>query len=139
MPKKIMNEEIKKYFGRIYYLDMRKDCYGNQLAPRIERAFWIESTNDYDHFSFELHHLIKFTHYENNIQYYKNLGLTNCLILIPKILHQHLENPVYSLTDDEFYNKYKINRYELLFSKKDFEQGKYPFVLAKPAEEMMSA
>ena len=62
--KKIMNDEIQKYQGRIYYLDIRKDIYGNLKSPRIERADWIENTQCYDHCSFELHHIIKFTQFE---------------------------------------------------------------------------
>lgn len=72
---KIMNNEIKKYQGRIYYLDIQKDIYGNLKRPRIEQAVWIFDTICYDHYSFELHHVIKFTHYEKNKDWYKNHGL----------------------------------------------------------------
>ena len=134
MPQKIMNEEIKKYQGRIYYLDLRTDRYGNKLTPRAEKATWIFDTSCYDHCSFELHHVIKFTPYEKNTSWYKERGLENCLILIPKKMHQHLENPIHGLTDDEFFELYKIHKYEILFIKDEFEKGNYPLILSKPSE-----
>lgn len=130
--KKIMNEEIKKYQGYIYYLDMRS----NGLKPRIESADWIIDTSCYDHFSFELHHVIKFTHYEQNKQWYQERGLNMCLILIPKVMHQHLENPVYELPDDIFFRKYSIHKYELLFIKKEYEKGNYPAILTKGSNKI---
>lgn len=133
--KKIMNDEIKKYQGRIYYLDIQKDIYGNKKKPRIEKATWIFDTSCYDHFSFELHHVIKYTHYEHNKFWYKNHGLEMCLILIPKIMHQHLENPIYELSDEDFYNKYLIHKYELVFDKKEFDKGNFPAILTKPTED----
>ena len=133
---KIMNNEIKKYQGRIYYLDIQKDFYGNDKKPTIKPADWIVDTNSYDHFSFELHHVIKFTHYEQNKNWYENQGLKMCLILIPKVLHQHLENPVYELDDSTFYNKYKIHKYELLFDKNDYFAGNYPEILKKGSTDL---
>lgn len=130
--KKIMNEEIKKYQGYIYYLDMRS----NGLKPSIEPAEWIVDTSCYDHFSFELHHVIKFTHYEQNKQWYQERGLNMCLILIPKVMHQHLENPVYELSDDDFYKKYGIHKFELLFRKIDYLKGWYPAILTKGSNEI---
>ncbi len=129
--KKIMNEEIQKYQGRIYYLELNQDIYGNQKTPAIKPADWIENTKCYDHCSFELHHVIKFTNFEKNKNWYIERGLNMCLILIPKIMHQHLENPMYELTDEEFYNKYLIHKYELLFIKSEYDKGNYPAILTK--------
>jgi hypothetical protein len=131
---KIMNDEIKKYQGRIYYLDIQKDIYGNYLKPQIEKATWIYDTSCYNHYSFELHHIIKFTPYERNKEWFKEHGLENCLILIPKVLHQHLENPEYKLSNEQFYNKYLINRYELLFIKSEYDKGNYPEILSNPTQ-----
>ena len=127
--RKIMNKEIEKYQGRIYYFEQRQDIYGNQLVPKIKPAEWIENTSCYDHSSFELHHVIKFTNFEKNKNWYIERGLNMCLILIPKIMHQHLEDPIYQLTDDEFYKKYLIHKYEILFNKKDYYFGRFPAVL----------
>jgi len=130
--KKIMNEEIKKYQGRIYYLDMRS----NGLRPSIEPADWIFDTSCYDHFSFELHHVIKFTQFEKNKKWFTEQGLNMCLILIPKVLHQHLENPVYELPEEVFYNKYGIHKYELLFDKAEYDRWNYPAILTKGSTEI---
>ena len=130
--KKVMNDEIQKYQGRIYYLDMRS----NGLKPVIEFANWIKTIKDYDHFSFELHHVIKFTQYEKNRQWYKNQGLEMCLILIPKIMHQHLENPIYELPENIFYEKYQIHKHELLFTKKDYDCGNFPKILKQAGTEL---
>lgn len=136
MPKKIMNDEIKKYQGRIYYLNQGKDFFGNDITPTIEEANWINSTADYDHSSFELHHMIKFTQYEQNKAQYEKLGLKNCLVLIPKVLHQHLENPIYELSQEDFLNKYKIEKWKLLFNKDNYHQGNFPKELAKTSNEL---
>lgn len=130
--KKIMNNEIKKYQGKIYYLDIQKDFYGNLKKPRIEQATWINNTTCYDHYSFELHHVIKFTNYEHNKKWYQEHGLEMFLILIPKVMHQHLENPIHALSDEDFYNKYLIHKYELLFIKSEFDNGNFPEILTKP-------
>ncbi len=119
--KKVMNDEIQKYQGRIFYFDKdtKKLCLAN----------WIVDTKCYDHYSFELHHVIKFTRYEKNKQWYKNQGFEMCLVLIPKVMHQHLENPEFELSNDKFYQTYGIHKYKLLFKKKDFLNGKYPEIL----------
>lgn len=130
--KKIMNDEIKKYQGRIYYLNIRE----NGLKPTIEPAEWIVDTSCYDHFSFELHHVIKFTHYEQNKNWYQEHDLNMCLILLPKVMHQHLENPVYELPADVFFKKYGIQKYELLFNKKDYMCGNFPAILKRSSTQI---
>lgn len=131
---KIMNSEIKKYQGRIYYLEERSDYYGNQKAPKIQLADWIFDTSCYDHCSFELHHMIKFTHYEQNKQWYQKRGLENCLILIRKKMHTHLENPIHGLSDEEFYSVYKIHKWELLFIKDNYFASKFPKELSQKTQ-----
>ena len=110
--RKIMNDEIKKY--PVYYLEERFDCAGNKLTPYIGKAYWIESTKDYDHCSFELHHIVPFTDWEKNTKNVRELA-SQALILLPKIMHQHLENPVYKLTKEDFIRVYKINPNQILF------------------------
>lgn len=127
---KIMNVEIKKYQGRIYYLEERFDAYGNIKTPSVEPADWITDTTCYDHCSFELHHMIKFTHYEQNKKWYQEHGLENCLILIRKKMHQHLENPIHELPNEVFYNTYKINKWELVFDKDNYFNDCYPLQLS---------
>jgi hypothetical protein len=131
---KIMNNEILKYQDRIYYLNIRQDKYGQTLKPCIEKANWIYNTRCYDHNSFELHHVIKYGQYERNKEYFEKRGLNMCLILIPKIMHQHLENPVYELSDEEFYRVYMIHKWELLFIKTEYNKGNYPDILNNTTE-----
>lgn len=119
--RKIMNNEIKKYQGRIYYFDTD--------VKKILPAEWIFSTADYDHFSFELHHVIKFSKYEREKQWFRSRGLEMCLVLIPKVMHQHLENPVYGLPDHIFFEKYGVAKFDLLFDNKDFAKGFFPKIL----------
>ena len=119
--RKIMNNEIKKYQGRIYYFDTD--------VKKILPAEWIFSTADYDHFSFELHHVIKFSQYEREKQWFRSRGLEMCLVLIPKVMHQHLENPVYGLPDHIFFEKYGVAKFDLLFDNKDFAKGFFPKIL----------
>lgn len=97
---KNMNEEIKKYNGRIFYFDVNK--------KKIRRADWISSTADYDHYFFELHHVVPFTDWEKNTRNVQSL-VNNALILIPKVMHQHLENPIYKLNKEDFERIYGIS------------------------------
>lgn len=109
-----MNSEINKW--DIYYLEQRYDITGNALTPHIKPAVWINSTKDYDHFSFELHHVIPYTDWERNTKNVREkTGGKNVLILLPKVMHQHLENPVYKLSKPDFERIYKIHPDEILY------------------------
>ena len=110
---KNMNKEILKY--SIYYLELRKDEYGNVLNPYIGNATWIKSTKDYDHTNFELHHVIPFTDWEKNTKNVRNLIKNNALILLPKVMHQHLENSIYRLSKEDFKKIYGISPDKILF------------------------
>ncbi len=103
---KNMNEEIKKYNGRIFYFDVNK--------KKIRRAEWIFSTADYDHNFFELHHVVPFTDWERNTRNVQSL-VNNALILIPKVMHQHIENPIYKLNKEDFEKIYGITPDLILF------------------------
>lgn len=103
---KNMNEEIKKYQGRIYYFD--------KISKKIHPAHWIQTINDYNHFEYELHHVVPFTDWEKNTRNVQSL-VNNALILIPKVMHQHLENPEYRLSKEKFEKTYKINPDVILF------------------------
>lgn len=103
---KNMNEEIKKYQGRIYYFD--------KISKKIYPANWIQTINDYNHYEYELHHVVPFTDWEKNTRNVQSL-MNNALILIPKVMHQHLENPEYRLSKKKFEEIYKINPDIILF------------------------
>lgn len=69
MLKKDMQKEIKKYIGKIFYFDVE--------TKNIYPANWITSTSDYDHYSFELHHIVPFTDWEKNIKNVQNVVKEN--------------------------------------------------------------
>lgn len=115
MLKKIMNREIQKYINNIYYLEERFDEAGNRLKPHIGLAHWINSTKDYDHCSFELHHVVPFTDWEKNTKNVQKKVGYNALILLPKKMHQHLEVPTFKLDKKTFEQVYNINPDVILF------------------------
>lgn len=115
MSEKRMNKEIRKYQNMIYYFEERFDNAGNKITPYIGEAYWINSTKDYDHYSFELHHVVPYTDWERDTKNVRTKVKHNALILLPKIIHQHLENPIYRLSKPDFERVYKINPDKLLF------------------------
>lgn len=104
--RKDMQKEIKKYQGNIYYFDIQ--------TKSVKLADWIYSTADYDHYSFELHHFVPFTDWEKNTKNVRS-KVNNVLILLPKVMHQHLENPVYKLPKNLFEQVYGIHPDLILF------------------------
>lgn len=82
----------------------------------------IENLKQYNHFTHNLHHFIKKGDYARNQKWYDERGIKQKLILLPIYLHEqvHLQ-AVKNLTDEEFENKYKISRWELLFNRRHSE------------------
>ncbi len=107
MLKKDMQKEITKYKGHIYYFDVN--------SKQLLLADWIENLDSYNHFECELHHYVPFTDWERNTKNVRKLAKNNRLILLPKIMHQHLENPLYKLPDMDFERIYGIDPKTLLF------------------------
>ena len=101
-----MNDDIKKY--QVYALS------GQGLVP-IE----ITSTNDYNHMTHQLHHFIKQQSYNRNKDWYDNKGIEQKLILLPNFVHEQVhQQAIKNLTDEEFEEKFKISRWELLFNRR---------------------
>lgn len=102
-----MNDDIKKY--PVYKFIPKRGLI------RIN----IESVNNYSHFEFNLHHYIKKGEYKRNKAWYEERGIQQKLILMPVEVHEqvHLQ-AVKNLTDEEFQEKYKISRWELLFNRR---------------------
>lgn len=107
VPRKDMQKEINKYQGRIFYFD--------KSAKKIYPANWIQTLNDYNHYEYELHHIVPYSDWEKNTKNVRELVPENGLILLPKIMHQHLENPVYKLSKVDFERVYGINPDLILF------------------------
>ena len=105
-----MNKDIKQYTTFIFY--------ENELLP----AEWITSTASYNHFAWQLHHYIKKGDYKRNQAWYDERGIKQKLILLPVEVHEqvHLQ-AVKNLTDEQFEDKYKISRWELIFNRRHTE------------------
>ena len=102
-----MNDDILKY--PIYVFRNGK----------LKRTFRIKSTDDYDHYLFNLHHYIEKQHYESNKQWYEDRGIKQFLILLPVVIHEQLHgNAIKNLSDEEFKSRYKISKWDLLFNRK---------------------
>lgn len=103
---KSMDEDIKEFgVWELFY---------NRLRPRPD----IQSIHDYNHYRFDLHHYIKGQEYKRNREWFEMNGIEEKLILMPKIIHQHLEYPDYMMSDLEFYRTYHISKELLLFNKR---------------------
>ena len=78
------------------------------------------STNDYDHNKYELHHFIKQQDYRRNKGWFDEHNVKQKLILLPKWLHLIVHSSPYGakLTDQEFEQKFKISRWDLVFNRR---------------------
>lgn len=101
-----MNDDIKRF--PVYALSQQG------LVP-IE----IYSTEDYNHITHQLHHYIRQGAYNGNEQWYKSRGIEQKLILLPCYIHEQVhQQAIKNLTDEEFKEKFKISRWELLFNRR---------------------
>lgn len=116
--KKDMAKEIEKYQGYIYYYD--------ETRKTILPAPWIQSLNDYNHYELELHHVVPYSDWENNTKNVREIVKENCLIAIRKIMHQHLENPLYKLPKEEFEKVYGIHPDLILYDINSKVERTYP-------------
>lgn len=101
-----LNEDIKEF--PVFKV------VGNRLVPAPE----ITCVNDYRHGKMDLHHYIKAQSYRHNREWYEKNGIKQKLILMPREMHVHLENPIYNLTHLSFFIRYHIPKDVLLFNKK---------------------
>lgn len=107
MRKSTMNEDIKKYPVFVY---------GKKKIIRTER---INSTEDYNHYTHNLHHYIPKQQYDKNPEWYVSRGIEQKLILVPIAMHEQIhEQAISNLDDDDFYGWYGIDRWELIFNRK---------------------
>lgn len=104
-----MNDDILNY--PVYILTP----YGTLMF-----ASWIQSTNDYNHNTHNLHHFIPKGLYKRNKEWFDNHEIRQKLILLPNWLHLIVHNSPAgaNLTDDEFKERFHISRWELVFNKR---------------------
>lgn len=108
MQKHDMNEDIKEY-----------DVYILTKSGKLKKINWIKSTDDYNHYFFNLHHFIEKQHYRKNREWYEERGIKQFLILLPVAIHEQLHGiAIKNLSDEEFKTRYKISKWELIFNKK---------------------
>lgn len=97
------NKEISKY--GVFRVEYRKLLFDP----------FIQSTEDYNHAIYELHHFIVFQSYSKNEDWYKDRGIEQKLILLPKEVHRFLH------TCNDSFNFKGFMWHELLFCKKRTE------------------
>ena len=104
-----MNEDLKTY--PVYAL------MTNGLLYKLD---YIKSTSDYNHSTHHIHHYIKQQEYNRNKQWFDDRGIKQKLFLLPVWLHHIVHNDPAgaNLTDEEFFNKFKISRWDLLFNRR---------------------
>ena len=79
----------------------------------------IFSTDDYNHNTHQIHHYIKQQDYRRNKEWFDERGIKQKLILLPIYLHEQVHNTaVRDLTDEEFEQKFKISRWDLVFNRR---------------------
>ena len=103
---KTMNEDIKE-FG-VFSIS------NNRLVPNK----LIKSIQDYNHNGWHLHHFIKAQDYKRNKKWYEDNNIIEKLIFMSSKMHTHLEDPIYGLSDEDFFRVYHIPKDDLLFNKK---------------------
>lgn len=110
--KKIMAQEILKY--PVYMLNKK-----GQLVQ-----IPMPSLEFYNHNLMHLHHYIPFSSYVRFANWYADRGIEQKLILMPISIHEQVHhNAIHNLSDREFYNYYKISRWDLIFNKKHYKEG----------------
>lgn len=87
---------------------------GRRLIPAPD----ITDITCYDHFHFHLHHYIKAQSYKYRKSWYVENGIEQKLILMPSLMHEHLESPVYGLSENDFYRRWGVSKQFLLFDKR---------------------
>ena len=108
MQKHNMNEDINKF-----------DIFILTPSGKLKQIHWIKSTDDYNHYTHNLHHFIEKQHYEKNKKLYEERGIKQFLILLPVAIHEQLHGiAIKNLTDKEFKARYKISKWALIFNKK---------------------
>lgn len=101
-----MNEDIQRY--PTYALS------GQGLVP-----IQIFSITDYNHRTHNLHHFIKQQEYKRNKAWFDDRGIEQKLILLPIWLHEQVHlTAVKNMTDEEFKDKFKVSRWDLIFNRR---------------------
>jgi hypothetical protein len=68
----------------------------------------------------QAHHYIKAQHYNKNPQWFIERKIKQKLIFLPRKLHEDLHS---AMSDERFFELYNINRWDLLFSRKNYKEN----------------
>lgn len=98
-----MNDDIKEY--GVYGL-----THNGELVPLD-----VHSTADYNHLTHQLHHFIKQQEWKRNREWFTVHDIKQKLILLPIWMHEQVHN---CLNDEEFEQKFKISRWDLVFNRR---------------------
>ena len=104
-----MNDDIKKY-------GVLGLTHEGELVP-----IPVYSTADYNHFTHQIHHYIKQQNYwrKKQIEWFEERGIKQKLILLPVWVHCQVHNTATrNMTDEEFLERFKISRWELIFNRR---------------------
>lgn len=99
-----MNEDIAKY--PVFMVNSKGGL----------KQIDIKSTDDYNHFEFELHHFIPKSMRKNNLELYERIVHLQKLILLPRDIH-------HSIHAGKGYRG--LENWELLFNRKKWRTGVY--------------
>lgn len=102
-----MNEDIEKY--PVYMVNSTGEL----------KQINIESTDDYNHYQFELHHFIPKSLRKTDLKRYNELEHLQKLILLPKNIHHTLH------MCSENFNYNGLKWWQLLYSRKKWRDGVY--------------
>jgi len=108
MKKSTMNEDIKEF-----------DIFTLTPSGKLRPVTNIFSVNDYNHYSYNLHHYIKQQDWERSKQWFIDHNIKQKLFLLPINIHEQLHfQAIHNLSDEEFEAAYKISRWDLIFNRK---------------------
>jgi len=82
----------------------------------------IKNTKCYNHFTHNLHHYIKNQHYTKNPQWYIERKIKQKLIYLPVKIHSALHS---GMSDERFKELYNIDRWDLMFSRKNYKENQH--------------
>lgn len=87
----------------------------------------ITSTNGYNHYTHHIHHFIKKGEYKRNKAWFDERGIEQKLILLPIWVHLAVHSSPASpnISDEQFLEKFRINKWDLLFNRKKWRDGYY--------------
>jgi hypothetical protein len=105
-----MNDDLEKY-----------ELFGISSKGYLYPVITVKTTDDYNHYMFHIHHFVRKSIRKNYPKDYKRFEPYQKLIIMPKEMNLDLE----TMGESAFYEKYKINKFDLVFDRKKWRDGYY--------------